>query len=79
MTGYGYEDPRSIFSEESRRKAGTRTPREILDDIKNEGTRETSEKVTQAIEQIESAVSTIEIELAYIKAAIAKLKKGAER
>lgn len=34
MTGYGYEDPRSIYSEWNRRKAGTRSPRGILSAIK---------------------------------------------
>ena len=34
MTRYGYEDPRSIYSECNRRMAGTRSPREILDSIK---------------------------------------------
>lgn len=37
-----------------------------------------SEKMTQAIEQIESSVATIVIELAYVKGAIAKLRKDAE-
>jgi hypothetical protein len=36
MTGYGYEDPRSIFSEENRKRAGTRSPKEILDSINRE-------------------------------------------
>ena len=44
MTGYGYEDPRSIHSEESRKRAGTRSPREILESIKEKETREMSDK-----------------------------------
>lgn len=36
MTGYGYEDPRSIYSEQNRKRIGTRTPKEILDSIRRE-------------------------------------------
>jgi len=35
MTGYGYEDPRSIYSKENRKRAGIRTPKEILDEMGN--------------------------------------------
>lgn len=34
MTGYGYEDPRSIYSEQNRKRIGTRSPKEILDAIR---------------------------------------------
>ena len=34
MTGYGYEDPRSIYSKRNRQKVRTRSPKEILVDIK---------------------------------------------
>lgn len=36
MTGYDYVDPRSIYSKESIKKMRTRTPKEVLEQIKRE-------------------------------------------